>query len=216
MKHQVVDKREWDAKRAELLAKEKALTRQRDALAAELRAMPWVKIDKSYVFDTVRGKETFAQLFGDRSQLLVYHFMLGPGWTAGCPSCSFWADHFASFRYHLPQRDVAFKVISRATLDEIKRYQTRMGWEFDWVSSAGGTFNLDLGVSSGERDESPGFSIFARDGGDVYHTYFTTGRGLETLNTTYNVLDLVPAGRNEAGLEWPMKWVKRHDEYAGR
>jgi len=216
MKHAVVDKQEWDERRARLLAKEKALTRQRDALTAELRAMPWVKIDKPYVFDTVRGKESFADLFGDKSQLLVYHFMLGPGWKAGCPSCSYWADHFAAFRYHLPQRDVAFKVISRATLDEIKRYQTRMGWDFDWVSSSGSTFNLDLGVSSGDRDESPGFSIFARDSKDVFHTYFTTGRGLETLNTTYQVLDLVPSGRNEAGLEWPMAWVKRHDEYAAK
>jgi predicted dithiol-disulfide oxidoreductase (DUF899 family) len=141
--------------------------------------------------------------------------MLGPGWGEGCPSCSFWADHFAAFKHHLPQRDVTFKVISRAPLREIERYRKRMGWDFDWASSSPSRFNLDLGVSEGRDDESPGLSVFARVGKDVYQTYFTTDRGIEVLNTTYGVLDLVPKGRAEDELEWPMAWVKRHDEYPG-
>ncbi len=176
--------------------------------------MPWVKIEKDYVFQTAEGKKTLAELFDGRSQLLVYHFMLGPGWGEGCPSCSFWADHFNGLTHHLPQRDVTFKVISRAALKDIQKYQKRMGWSFDWVSSSESTFNLDLGVSSGKDDESPGISIFAREGDDVFHTYFTTGRGIEVLNSTYGILDLVPKGRDEDKLEWPMAWVKRHDEYA--
>jgi predicted dithiol-disulfide oxidoreductase (DUF899 family) len=215
-KHKVVSPKEWARLRASILKKEKKLTHQRDALTREIRKLPWVKIEKPYLFDTVRGKETLAQLFGKKSQLLVYHFMLGPGWGEGCPCCSFWADHFASFRDHLPQRDVAFRVISRAPLKEIERYRKRLNWKFDWVSSAPSAFNTDFGVSSGKDDESPGFSIFYRSGKNVYHTYFTTGRGLEVLNSTYGVLDLVPKGRNESGLEFPMAWVKRHDEYPER
>ena len=213
-KPKIVSRDQWSRQRDTLLKKEKRLTHQRDELTAELRKLPWVKMDPSYVFETRKGKRTLAQLFEGKSQLLVYHFMLGPGWGEGCPSCSFWADHFASFRYHLPQRDVAFKVISRAPLREIEKYRKRMGWEFDWVSSSGTRFNLDLGVSSGTDDESPGISIFARVGQDVYHTYFTTGRGLEVINTTYGILDLVPKGRDEAKLPWPMAWVKRHDKYS--
>jgi predicted dithiol-disulfide oxidoreductase (DUF899 family) len=210
--NQIVDREEWAKVRIQLLKDEKKLTRERDALTARIREMPWVKM-KNYSFQTVRGTESLSRLFGNKSQLLVYHFMLGPGWGEGCPSCSFWADHYESFRYHLPQRDVAFKMISRAPLEEIETYRKRMGWQFDWVSSHGTDFNLELGVSEGDDDESPGFSIFTREGDEVYHTYFTTGRGLEALNTTYAVLDLVPKGRNEAGLEWPMAWVKRHDQY---
>jgi predicted dithiol-disulfide oxidoreductase (DUF899 family) len=213
-KPKIVTRDQWSKQRGKLLKKEKRLTRQRDALTAELRKLPWVKMDPSYVFETRKDKRSLAQLFEGKSQLLVYHFMLGPGWGEGCPSCSFWADHFASFRYHLPQRDVAFKVISRAPLKEIEKYRKRMGWEFDWVSSSGTRFNLDLGVSSGTDDEEPGISIFARVGQDVYHTYFTTGRGLEVINSTYAILDLVPKGRDEAKLPWPMAWVKRHDKYS--
>jgi predicted dithiol-disulfide oxidoreductase (DUF899 family) len=208
-----ITRTEWKKRRAALLVKEKALTRARDKVTAQIRKLSPVKLPE-YVFQTPKGPKTLAQLFGKQTQLLVYHFMLGPGWGEGCPSCSFWADHFASFKHHLPQRDVAFKVISRATLKEIEKYKKRLGWKFDWVSSAGSKFNLDLGVSEGKNDESPGFSIFIRDGKDVYHSYFTTGRGLEVLNSTYGVLDLVPKGRNEKGLEWPMQWVKRNDEYA--
>jgi predicted dithiol-disulfide oxidoreductase (DUF899 family) len=213
-KQNTVSRKVWKQYRAKLLAKEKILTRQRDKLTAEIRKMPKVKIDKDYRFQTSKGEKSLAELFGKKSQLLVYHFMLGPGWGEGCPSCSFWADHFAAFRYHLPQRDVAFKVISRAPLKEIQKYQKRMGWKFDWVSSNGGKFNIDLGVSSGKDDESPGISIFSREGSDVYHTYFTTGRGLEVLNSTYGILDLVPKGRDEAHLDFTMAWVRRHDEYA--
>jgi predicted dithiol-disulfide oxidoreductase (DUF899 family) len=212
--HEVVTLAEWASRRAELLAKEKALLRARDALTRELRAMPRVKMD-DYVFDTRQGARTLAELFDGRSQLLVYHFMLGPGWGAGCKNCSFWADHFASFEHHLPERDVTFKVISRAPLEEIERYRARLGWAFDWVSSFGSRFNFDLGVSEAD-DESPGISVFAREGREVFHTYFTTGRGLEVMNTTYAVLDLVPRGRDEAGLDKPMDWVKRHDEYERR
>jgi predicted dithiol-disulfide oxidoreductase (DUF899 family) len=214
LQNQIVGRKEWKKRRARLLVQEKRLTRQRDTLAARIRNLPWARLDKAYEFHTTRGKRTLADLFEGKSQLLVYHFMLGPGWREGCPSCSFWADHFASFKYHLPQRDVAFKVISRAPLKEIERYRKRMGWKFDWVSSAGSSFNKDFGVSSGKDDESPGFSIFARVGKNVFHTYFTTGRGIEILNSTYGVLDLVPKGRNEEGLEWPMQWVRRHDEYS--
>lgn len=212
--HKVVSRTEWAELRAQLLKKEKDLTKQRDSLTREIRNLPWVKIEKEYIFHTENGKKSLADLFEGKSQLLVYHFMLGPGWKAGCPSCSFWADNFSGLRFHLPQRDVAFKVISRAPLADIEKYKKRMGWSFDWVSSAGSDFNLDFGVSKGEKDESPGISIFYRDGNDVFHTYFTTGRGLEVLNQTYGILDLVPKGRDEAGLEWPMQWVKRHDEYS--
>src|SRR5262245_51583379 len=159
-KRKVVSRREWRRLRTKLLSKEKDLTRKRDRLAAQIRELPWVKVDKSYVFQTPRGRKTLMELFEGRSQLLVYHFMLGPGWSEGCPSCSFWADQFGGLRYHLPQRDVAFKVISRAPLKDIQRYQKRMGWKFDWVSSSGSGFNLDFGVSSGKSHESPGISVF--------------------------------------------------------
>jgi len=226
VKHQVVSREEWEKLRAELLKKEKDLTKARDALTAEIRQLPWVKIDKEYVFHTTEGDKTLAELFEGKSQLFVYHFMLSPGWKAGCPSCSFWAENYRGLHYHLPHRDVSFKVISRATLDEIQAYRKRMGWEFDWVSSHDTDFNFDFGRSSNkvpsktfldephlEGVELPGLSVFYREGNDVYHSYFTTGRGLEPLNAVYAALDLVPKGRDEKGLPWPMAWVKRHDEY---
>ena len=213
-KHKVVSRTAWKTARDRVLEEEKELTHARDRVTKKVRALPWVRVDQEgYVFQTTKGEKTLAQLFENKHQLLVYHFMLGPGWAEGCPSCSFWADHFGGFIHHLPHRDVTFKVISRAPLPEIKKYQKRMGWEFDWVSSHGSSFNFDLGVSNGVDEESPGFSVFSRDGQEVYHTYFTTGRGIEVLNPTYGVLDLVPKGRDEDGLEWPMQWVKRHDEY---
>lgn len=211
--NKIVTEKEWRRLRNRLLKEEKALTRRRDALTARLRALPWVKIRKDYVFQTARGKKSLIELFEGKSQLLVYHFMLGPGWKEGCPSCSFWADHFSGLDYHLPRRDVAFKAISRAPLKDIEKYRKRMGWKFSWVSSSGSRFNLDFKVSSGKDHESPGISVFYREGEEVYRTYFTTGRGLEVLNSTYGILDLVPKGRDEAGLEWPMAWVRRHDEY---
>ena len=213
IKNKVVSKKEWNELRAQLLVKEKELTRRRDALTTEIRSLPWVKMEEKYVFKSCHGERTLADLFDGKSQLLVYLFMLGPGWGEGCPSCSFWADQFCALKYHLPQRDVAFKLISRAPLEEIEAYRNRLGWDLDWVSSNGSDFNLDFDVSKGDDDESPGISIFFRDGEDVYHTYFTTGRGLEVLNPTYGILDLVPKGRHEAELPWTMAWVKRHDEY---
>jgi predicted dithiol-disulfide oxidoreductase (DUF899 family) len=226
VKHQVVSREEWETLRADLLKKEKELTRARDALTAEVRQLPWVKVDKEYVFHTTDGDKTLPELFDGKSQLFVYHFMFGPGWKAGCPSCSFWAENYGGLRYHLPQRDVSFKVISRATLDEIQAYRKRMGWEFDWVSSNDTEFNFDFGRSSNkvpaksfpdephrEGVELPGLSVFYREGNDVYHTYFTTRRGLEPLNAVYAALDLVPKGRDEKSLPWPSAWIKRHDEY---
>ena len=211
--NQIVADKEWTRLRNKLLKEEKALTKRRDALTAKLRAMPWAKIRKDYVFETLRGKKSLAELFeGRAASRLSLH--AGSGLERGLPELLFWADHFGGLDYHLPHRDVAFKVISRAPLKEIQKYRKRMGWKFDWVSSSGSRFNLDFKVSSGKDDESPGISIFYRDGEDVYRTYFTTGRGLEVLNSTYGALDLVPKGRDEAGLEWPMAWVKRHDQYS--
>ena len=226
-KHKVVSREEWKEHRAELLQKEKELTKAHDALAAETRALPWVKLDKDYIFHAETGDKHLVDLFEGKSQLFVYHFMFGPGWKAGCPSCSFWADNFGGFRHHLPQRDVSFKVISRASIDEIQKYRKRMGWEFDWVSASDSDFNSDVGVWNKKEPaqrfpdtphregvELPGLSVFYRDGEDVYQTYFTSARGLEAVNAIYSALDLVPKGRDEAGqVPYPMSWVKRHDEY---
>jgi len=226
--HKIVSREDWQSIRAELLKKEKELTKAKDALASEIRRLPWVKMDDKYVFHTIDGDKSLAELFEGRSQLLVYHLMYAPGWAKGaCPSCSFWADNFDGLRYHLPQRDVTFKAISRASLEEIQAYRQRMGWEFDWVSAADSEFNYDVGVSSRkvpekrypgeefrEGEESPGLSVFYREGNDVYQTYFTTNRGIEPINTVYNALDLVPKGRDEANVKpWSMAWVKRHDDY---
>lgn len=226
VKHQVVSREEWNEQRAELLKKEKELTKARDALTTEIRALPWVKIEKNYIFHTTDGDKTLPELFDGKSQLFIYHLMFGPGWKGACPICSFWAENFTALHHHLPHRDVSFKVISRATLDEIQAYRKRMGWEFDWVSSHDSDFNYDFGTSSKtppvkkfpdephlEYTEQPGISVFYRDGNDVYQTYFNTARGLEPINAIYAALDLVPKGRDEEGLEWPSAWIKRHDEY---
>ena len=231
MPHTVVSQNEWLAARKALLAKEKEFSRQRDALSAARRELPWVKVEKNYVFEGPDGKETLADLFGGKSQLMVYHFMLGPGWVQGCPSCSFLADHFDGATIHLAQRDVAFVVVSRAPLAEIEAYKKRMGWKFKWVSSNGNDFNHDFHVSftpqekaSGKVDynyaignfpseEAPGLSTFIKDGGALLHTYSTYGRGLDIIVGTYNMLDLAPKGRDEDALPWSMAWVRRHDEY---
>jgi predicted dithiol-disulfide oxidoreductase (DUF899 family) len=227
VKHEVVSREEWNERRAELLKKEKELTKAQDVLAVERRALPWVKLPNHYIFHTETGDKTLAELFDGKSQLLVYHFMFGPDWKAGCPSCSFWAENFGGFHHHLPHRDVSFKVISRASIDEIQKYRQRMGWEFDWVSASDSEFNADIGVWNKKEPtkrfpdhphregvELPGLSAFHRDGEDVYHTYFTTGRGLEAVNAIYSALDLVPKGRDEADqVPYPMAWVRRHDEY---
>jgi predicted dithiol-disulfide oxidoreductase (DUF899 family) len=231
MQHKVVSRDEWLAARKAHLAKEKALTKARDELSAERRALPWVKVEKNYVFDTPSGKKTLGDLFGGRSQLIVYHFMLGPDWGEGCPSCSYLADHFDGAALHLAHRDVTLTVVSRAPLAEIEAYKKRMGWRFPWVSSHGNDFNFDFHVSfrpeeaegevyynydmrDFESDEMPGLSVFAKDAsGAIFHTYSAYARGLDRLVGTYNFLDLVPKGRDEAELPWTMAWVRRHDEY---
>ena len=212
--HPVVDREQWERARAELLAKEKQITRLRDELARERRQLPWLRVEGDYRFRGAEGEVPLAGLFGSRSQLVVYHFMFGPDWDAGCPSCSFWADNFDGIDVHLAHRDAAFACVSRAPYEKLRDYQERMGWRFRWVSSAGGGFNFDYGVSSGENDESPGLSVFARDAdGGIFRTYSTYRRGLDAFNGAYQMLDLLPKGRDEDGLDWPQQWVRRHDEY---
>jgi predicted dithiol-disulfide oxidoreductase (DUF899 family) len=231
MTHTVVSHDKWLKARKALLAKEKEFSRQRDALSAARRDLPWVKIEKNYVFEGPNGKETLAELFGGKSQLIVYHFMLGPGWIQGCPSCSFLADHFDGANIHLAQRDVTLVVVSRAPLFEIEAYKKRTGWKFKWVSSYGSDFNRDFHVSftpeekaSGKveynyemtefpSEEAPGLSAFIKENGAVFHTYSSYARGLDILLGAYNFLDLAPKGRDEGSLPWSMAWVRRHDEY---
>jgi len=228
----VVPHDEWLAARKELKAKEKELTHLRDAISRQRRALPWEKIEKPYTFDSSGGKVALADLFDGRSQLVVYHFMFGPGWKEGCPSCSFWADHFDGMTIHLANRDTTLVVISRAPLAEIQAFQKRMGWKFKWVSSFESDFNFDYHVSftPEERatgkvyynytmeefpsEEAPGVSVFARDAaGEVFHTYSVYERGIDILNGTYNFLDLVPKGRDEDGFSFAMSWVRHHDRY---
>jgi predicted dithiol-disulfide oxidoreductase (DUF899 family) len=228
---EIVSEADWLVARKDLLTREKEFSRQRDALSAARHSLPWVKIDKKYVFDGPKGKETLAELFDGRSQLIVYHFMLGPGWGEGCKSCSYLADHFDGANRHLPHRDVTFVVISRAPLSEIEAYQKRMDWRFKWLSSHDNEFNFDYHVSftkeeekankvyynygTGEfmSDELPGLSVFYKDeNGDIFHTYSTYARGLDILVGAYNFLDLVPKGRDE-NPDSTMDWVRRHDEY---
>jgi len=229
--HKIVSRQEWTEARKAFLDKEKEFTRARDRLSAERRALPWVKVDKAYVFDTPEGKKTLAELFDGRSQLIVYHFMLGPGWEEGCPSCSYLADHFDGANIHLAQRDVTFVAISRAPLAEIEAFKRRMGWHFPWASSFANDFNFDFHVSFAEdavgkdgdynyerqeivSDEMPGASVFYKDEtGTVFHTYSAYARGLDILLGAYNFLDLTPKGRDEAELPWTMAWVRHHDRY---
>jgi predicted dithiol-disulfide oxidoreductase (DUF899 family) len=233
--HKVVSHDEWIAARKAYLAEEKAFTRARDALSRKRRELPWEKVEKNYVFDTPQGKKTLAELFGGKSQLIVYHFMLGPGWEAGCPSCSYLADHFDGAVIHLAQRDVSFVVVSRAPLSEIETFKRRMGWRFKWASSFGSDFNSDYQVSftpeekaggkvfynyefieSFPSEERPGASVFYKNAaGEIFHTYSTYGRGLDILIGTYHFLDLAPKGRDEDGLAWSMAWVRHHDRYDG-
>ena len=229
----VVSEKQWLVARKKLLAKEKKLSKLRDALNLERRKLPWVKIEKEYVFNGPDGRETLAELFNGKSQLIVYHFMFGPGWGDGCPHCSFWADHYDSMHFHLGQRDTAFAVVSRASLKEIEPFQKRMGWRFKWVSSFNTDFNFDFNVSftpeqirSGvlpynygkvkmKIDELQGISAFYRDkNGDIYHTYSSYARGIDLMNTTYNFLDLTAKGRDEKP-DAPQDWVRYHDKYKG-
>jgi predicted dithiol-disulfide oxidoreductase (DUF899 family) len=231
--HKIVSRDEWLAARRAHLTDEKAFSRARDELSRKRRDLPWEKVEKRYVFDGPGGKETLADLFSGKTQLIVYHFMLGPGWEAGCPSCSLLADHFDGSVIHLAQRDVSFVVVSRAPLEQIEAFKRRMGWRFKWVSSFGSDFNFDYHVSftpeqkaKGAIDynyektefpseEAPGASVFYKDAaGSVFHTYSAYARGLDILVGTYNFLDLVPKGRDEDGLKHTMEWVRHHDRYA--
>lgn len=231
--HKVVSHTKWLAARKQFLAREKEFTRLRDELSRERRALPWEKVEKHYEFDSTNGKVTLADLFAGRSQLVIYHFMLGPGWEAGCPSCSYLADHFDGAIIHLANRDTTLVVVSRAPLSEIETFKKRMGWKFQWVSSYGSDFNFDYGVSFTQEDkaagkidynygmtdlfceELPGLSVFSKDAaGEVFHTYSSYARGLDILVGTYNFLDLVPKGRDEDGLAFSMAWVRHHDRYA--
>ncbi len=230
--HPVVSQPEWIEARKRFLAREKEFTRLRDALSAERRALPWVRVEKEYVFQGPGGAETLAELFAGRSQLIVQHFMLGRGWPEGCKSCSFWADNFNGTDMHLAARDVTLLAASSAPLAEIEAFKARMGWSFKWVSSAGSTFNQDFHVTfspealeQGEVEynyasvkisgtERPGISVFARDtGGTVFHTYSCYARGLDMMNGAYHYLDLTPKGRDEAGLGYPREWLRLHDSY---
>lgn len=229
--NRVVSRAEWLTARKALLDKEKAHTRARDDLNAARLALPWVKVEKAYAFDTPDGQKTLAELFDGRSQLIVYHFMLGPDWSAGCVGCSYLADHLDATLPHLNNHDVTLVVVSRAPLDEIEAYKRRMGWRFPWVSSFGGDFNYDYHVSFRADDiaagravynyqpvtradadtELPGLSAFYKDAhGDLFHTYSSYGRGAEELLGTHMILDRAPKGRNETTI---MDWLRRHDEY---
>ncbi len=229
----VVSHAEWLSARTEFLKKEKEFTRQRDALSRQRRALPWEKVEKRYEFESMKGKVRLADLFDGRSQLIVYHFMFGPGWEVGCPSCSYMADHFDGITVHLANRDTTLVVVSRAPLTEIEAFKKRMGWKFQWVSSFGSDFNRDYHVALkpeekfggkvfynyglGEffSEEGPGASVFAKDAaGTVFHTYSSYARGLDILVGAYNFLDLVPKGRDEDGLGFSMSWVRHHDRYA--
>ncbi len=228
--HKIVSNDEWLAARKGFLAKEKEFTRLRDELARQRRELPWVKVEKTYVFDGPNGKETLSDLFAGRSQLIVNHFMFGPDWGEGCPSCSFWADTYNGVVVHLEHRDASFVVISRAPLEKLEAYKKRMGWGFKWVSALHNDFNRDYHVSFTPEEqktavynynaggfgssEAPGVSVFAKDDtGNIFHTYSCYARGLDTLNGAYQLLDLLPKGRDEQGLPYPMAWVRRHDKY---
>jgi predicted dithiol-disulfide oxidoreductase (DUF899 family) len=228
----VVSREEWLTARKALLAQEKELTRHKDDVDRQRRALPWVRVEKPYAFDAPRGTVTLADLFDGKSQLVVYHFMFSPDWDAGCKSCSFWADNFDGIDVHLRHRDVSFLAISRASLAQIEAYERRMGWRFRWVSSGRTDFNYDFGVSftpesrrvgtavynyaplTMDIDDREGVSVFAKDEhGAVFHTYSCFARGIDAMNGAYAFLDLVPKGRDEAGHEFAQFWVRRHDEY---
>jgi predicted dithiol-disulfide oxidoreductase (DUF899 family) len=232
--HPIVSPGEWLQARKGLLAKEKEFTRLRDELSRQRRELPWEKVEKNYVFEGPKGKESLADLFEGRSQLIVYHFMFGPDWPEGCPSCSMVADHFDGSLAHLAQRDVTLVVASRARREQIEAFQKRMGWHFKWVSANGTDFNRDYRVSFTKEeiadgakpynygssgfpsDEAPGISVFTKDAeGDIFHTYSAYARGIEELLGVYSFLDFSPKGRDEDNLPYPMAWVRHHDRYEG-
>lgn len=229
----IVSREEWIAARKELLKREKESIRLLDEVSAERHKMPWVKVEKNYVFDGPEGKVTLADLFDGRSQLVIYHFMFGPDWQEGCPSCSFVSDHFDGSLPHLKARDVSMVAVSRAPLAKLEVFKQRMSWRFQWVSSHGSDFNADFHVSFTPEEmargkvnynygmeefpsaEAPGLSVFYKDAaGNVFHTYSTYSRGVEQFMSTYRILDTVPKGRDEDQLPFPMDWVRHHDRYA--
>lgn len=231
-KHRVVSREEWGAARQALLREEKQLTRLRDRVSQARRELPWVRVAKEYAFDGPNGTESLSDLFDGRSQLLVYHFMFDPSWDEGCKSCSFWADNFNGVVVHLQQRDVTMVAVSRAPFEKIEAFRKRMGWSFKWVSSVHTDFNHDYHVSFSPEElaagqvlynyapsdfgspEAPGISVFYTEkDGDIFHTYSCYARGLDAINGAYQLLDLVPKGRDEEGLPYPMAWVRYHDAY---
>jgi len=230
--HPVVSHEAWLAARTAFLAKEKEFTQKRDELSRQRRELPWERVEKGYVFEGPRGKRSLAELFGERSQLAVYHFMFSPAWDEGCKHCSFWADNFNPIGIHLNHRDVSLVAVSRTPLAKIEAFRRRMGWSFEWVSSFGNDFNHDLGVSftpeelqrgpvtynyaraAMDMPEREGVSVFYKDAkGAIFHTYSAYARGIDLLNTAYNFLDLVPKGRDEERLEFTQAWVRHHDRY---
>lgn len=231
LEHKVVTRGEWLEERQVLLAAEKEFTRRRDELAARRRALPWVRLEKNYEFEGPCGAQSLGDLFGPHSQLIVYHFMLGANWEEGCRSCSLLADHFDATLVHLAHRDVAFAVVSHAPQERIAAFRKRMGWHFHWVSAVANEFQSDFGVHFTKEElagpvtynfqkgpffleEAPGLSVFSKNAaGEVFHTYSTYARGLDMLIGAYQFLDLVPKGRDEEGLAFPMAWVRHHDRY---
>ena len=230
--HKVVSQQEWLAARQEHLAKEKAFTRARDELVQHRQQMPWVRVEKDYRFAGPDGEESLLDLFGGHSQLIVQHFMLGPGWDEGCPMCSFWGDNLNGVSVHMAHRDISLVAVSRGELETIEAYKQRMGWDFKWVSSFGSDFNFDFHVSFTDAEmaqgkvhynyrettfpssEGPGVSVFYRnEQNEIFHTYSCYSRGLDNLNGAYHYIDLTPKGRDEKDLPYPMAWVRRHDQY---
>lgn len=233
LEHNIVSAEEWITARKALLDKEKDFTRLRDELNRQRRELPWVRVEREYVFDGPKGKETLADVFEGRNQLIVYHFMFAPGWEQGCSHCSFWADNFNPIIVHLNQRDVTLVAVSRAPYNKLEAYKKRMGWNFKWLSSDDTGFNFDFGVSftpdettakkafynyaiqDPKTSDREGVSVFYKDpSGSIYHTYSAYARGIDMLNTAYHYLDLVPKGRDEG--ERGQFWVRRHDEYGHR
>jgi predicted dithiol-disulfide oxidoreductase (DUF899 family) len=230
--HSVVSHEEWLSARKAFLAKEKEFTQLRDELSQQRRDLPWEAVSKEYAFEGPNGKQTLADLFDGRSQLIVYHFMFAPEWEAGCPSCSFWADNFNGIDIHLKHRDTSFVAISRAPYEKLKAYRQRMGWNFKWFSASGNDFAYDLHASykpeeiaseaminykmaKTSRADDVAISVFIKnEKGDVFHSYSAYSRGVDMMNGAYHYLDLTPKGRDEAGQEpHPQAWVRRHDEY---
>jgi predicted dithiol-disulfide oxidoreductase (DUF899 family) len=233
--HRIVSREEWGAARRQLLAREKAFTRARDELSRQRRELPWTRVDTKYVFEGPDGRESLGDLFAGRSQLVVYHFMFDPSWTEGCKSCSFWVDNFDGIVVHLNQRDTSLVLVSRAPLDALQAFRRRMGWRVKWVSSLQTDFNRDYHVTFTPEElasghvyynyeqrgfpvaEAPGISVFARDAdGSIYHTYSSYARGLDMVNGAYHLMDLLPKGRDEAGLSYSMEWLRHHDRYEDR